>query len=329
MARAMPIVLLAALVVGAAASATTWLLVRQGALADEPPWTQVAGFAAFLVPAALGTLAVLAAFAVAQRALGAQPAREKALRSLRALAVFVVLLVAAAGGLGGLGSAILGIGLVGFGLTLALQRPILSVAAWANIRLGRMFQEGDRIEVAGLEGDVLEIRLLTTRLWEVGAPTSRTPGRPTGRMRIVSNALFLEQPVANATSDTATIFDEFAVTVAYEADIQLAKRILRETSQMVVNPATHHAAAVEYQRMTRGMSMERHFPKEPVISMHLEPDWIELRLRYLVDARQRGAIRSALAQAWQDAIAPHAERLPNVYRRMQVQATGADGRVRA
>ncbi len=320
--------LVGVLVLAAGLTTTVRLLLNAGSIVPGFPWDQLASASNFLASVALGTLVVLGGFWIARRALvrGGHPSRRRALQSLQGLALVVVLAVAAAGGAGGLGSALISVGIVGFGLTLALQRPILAFAAWGNIRFGRMFQEGDRIEVGGLEGDVLEIRLLTTRLWELGGPGSPTPGRPTGRVRIVSNALFLEQAVANATSDTATIFDEFVVTVAYEADLELARSLLRQAASKVVDLPTHQAAASQYRRLTKGMSMERHFPAEPTITMHLEPDWIELRLRFLVDARRRSLMRSELALAWQTSAGVHADRLPNVYRRSQVQAIGPDGR---
>lgn len=250
----------------------------------------------------------------------------RALRPLQTAAIVVVLFVLVAGLVGDLSTTLISLGLVGFGLTIALQRPILAVAGWATIFLGAMFREGDRIEVGELAGDVLAVNLFTTRLWEVGAPDSRTPGRPTGRIRTVSNALFLEQPVANATSDTPTVFDEFVVTVPFESDLELAKRLLHRVGQEVLDPAHHERLSSTYRRLTRGLSMEAVFPDQPVLLMESMPSWMELRLRYLVDARSAAAVRAGLTEAWQAASAEHPEALPTVYPRVQPQAIGADGR---
>lgn len=303
---------------------------RQGYLRPHEALTGFGALGPTILAVALACTAVFLLFGFGGRLLASRgaEAKRRALASVQPVAVVLAGTVVAVGGFAGLGSALVGAGLVGFGLTLALQRPILSLAAWANIRFGAMFQEGDRIEFAGLQGDVLEIRLFTTRLWDVGAPDSPTPGRPSGRIRVVSNAMFLEHSVANSTSDTEVVFDEFAVTVAYEANVALARRLLDDVSKKVVDPSNHEAAAARYRHMTRGMAMERAFPDQPTISMHLEADWIELRLRYLVNARKRGATRTQLAEAWFEATLQHADALPNVYRRSQVQALDPQGRAR-
>lgn len=262
--------------------------------------------------------------------------RGRAARSLRPAEGFasgLALLVAIAAVTGNAGSALVSLGLVGFGLTLALQRPLLALAGWVAIHLGHLFREGDRIETMGIAGDVLEINLLTTRLWEIGTASSplpsggaNTPQRPSGRIVTLSNATFLEQPLANATGDIRHVFDEFAVTVAYEADLDLARRLLHECGATVLDTRAHELAAEAYQRLTRGMEIEASFPQEPQVIEALQDSWIELRLRYLVDARSRAATRTKLTRAWLDATKRHADALPNVYPRVQPQQVGADGR---
>jgi hypothetical protein len=250
----------------------------------------------------------------------------RSLRRLQSVAAALLAITLLVGLFGDASSTIIGLGLVGFGLTLALQRPILAVAGWATIVFNRMFREGDRIQVGSLHGDVLDIGLFTTRLWEIGEPDSVTPSRPTGRIRILSNALFLEQPVANATSDTPVIFDEFVVTAAYESDLALARRLLEEAGARVLDPSQHEQMAKTYRRLPRGLLLEAHFPDRPLILVAMRDSWVELRLRFLVPARQRGATRSKLVDAWLSGVSAHADALPNVYPRSQPQRVGADGR---
>lgn len=230
-------------------------------------------------------------------------------------------------------TALVSLGLAGFALTLALQRPILALAGWVQVTFNRPFREGDRIEVEGIQGDVLEINLFSTRLWELsseGSPlrgsVTVADGRATGRTITISNAVFVESPVANATGDVQDVFDEFVVTVAYEADRELAETLLLEAADEVLDPTTHARSARVYERLTRGMSMEAHFPREPTVLETLGEDWIELRLRYLVPARGRASVRRELAEAWLARISEHPEELPNVYPRRQVMQIGEDGR---
>jgi small-conductance mechanosensitive channel len=293
-----------------------------------------------LVGLFLGSVLLILALMVAFRALNRRMARRAGppvrsnMRALESTSAVLVAGFVAIAALGGLGNALVSLGLVGFGLTLALQRPILAMAGWATIRFGRLFTEGDRIEVQGIVGDVVHISLLKTKIWEIGSTHSPLPWggavsplRETGRVVTLSNATFVEHPVANATEDTSYVFDEFAISVAYEADWKLAEGLLKEVGTKVINLDAHARAADRYERLTRGLATTSQFPREPVVIMKLDSSWIELRLRYLVDVRRRSATRTALARAWQEATAVHADKLPNVYPRVPSMRTAADGRV--
>lgn len=257
----------------------------------------------------------------------------QALGTLEVVAAVVVAAVVVVVAGASFGTAVLGLGLIGFGLTLALQRPILSVAGWAAIRFGRLFREGDRIEVQGIVGDVLDVSLFKTRLWEIGSAESPLPWggsvsplRETGRTVTISNATFLEEPVANATRDVPFVFDEFTVTVAYEADWKLGERVLRRVAEGVIDVRAHERAAQRYERLARNLPTKAEFPREPQILIQLEDSWIELRLRYLVDVRNRSLVRTQLARSWQEASGQHPDELPNVYRRTQPMQVGSKGR---
>ena len=60
------------------------------------------------------------------------------------------------------------LGFVSAGLALALQEVVLSIAGWFLILARRPFEAGDRIEINGVKGDVIDIRLLQTSLLEIG-----------------------------------------------------------------------------------------------------------------------------------------------------------------
>ncbi len=293
---------------------------ERGPASFQQAWPTLAGSAAF---ALLVWLLFRAAYAVAKRS---HPDGARSLVHLQTLASAIVAILVVGAIVGGFQTALVSLGLVGFGLTLALQRPILSIAGWASLVFGGSVRVGDRIRVGDLTGDVLDITLFTTRLWEVGQPGSPTPGRPTGQVVTVSNAVFLEKAVANATSDTPIVFDEFVVNVAFESDQALARQLLEQVGRQVVDSAEHEKMARNYRRLTRGLSIERNFPDRPFILAESKPSWMEYRLRYLVDARTSGRVQSRLTDAWNEATAQHPDRVLPIYNRTQSQQIDASGR---
>ncbi|MEA3200021.1 MAG: hypothetical protein QOE90_1449 [Thermoplasmata archaeon] len=297
MARLRPLgLLLAALVFATGAAA----IVRAGLAAGTLLGTSFTrGAAQALVPLGIALAVTAALFALfragGRRALTHLSRRDldslSALESVTAILVVVLLVAVTFGSFTG---TLLSLGLVGFGLTLALQRPILAVGGWCAILFTRLFRVGDRIEVDKLHGDVLEIALFSTRLWEVDGAT----GRATGRVLSVSNAIFLEKPVANATGDAPIVFDELAFAVAYGSDLAAAQRLLHDVAQRVIPPAEHAQMAERYARATEAAAIDTAFPRAPVVLVALGPDRVTLTLRYLVDARHRSRVRSELARAW-------------------------------
>ena len=60
------------------------------------------------------------------------------------------------------------IGVAGAGIAFALQEIIASFAGWFAIALSNFYRTGDRVQLGGIKGDVIDIGVLRTTLMEVG-----------------------------------------------------------------------------------------------------------------------------------------------------------------
>ena len=59
-------------------------------------------------------------------------------------------------------------GLIGAGLAVALREPLLSIAGRIAIFAGRIYDAGDRVQMGGASGDVIDIGFIYTRIMEIG-----------------------------------------------------------------------------------------------------------------------------------------------------------------
>lgn len=59
-------------------------------------------------------------------------------------------------------------GVAGAGIAFALQEVIASIAGWMAISSGGFYSIGDRVQVGGIRGDVIDIGVLRTTVMEVG-----------------------------------------------------------------------------------------------------------------------------------------------------------------
>lgn len=182
----------------------------------------------------------------------------------------------------------IGVGLISAGLAFALQRVILSLAAYFVILRGDTFGVGDRITLGGVRGDVLGLGFLKTTIMEMGQPPSLDGAEPavwvnsrqyTGRLVTVTNGVIFDEPVYNYTRDFPFIWEEIAVPIEYDADRERVERILLAAARahaVVDDPAA--GAALERMRTRYALGDAG---LDPTVFWRITDDWLELSLRFL------------------------------------------------
>ncbi|MFH1770032.1 MAG: mechanosensitive ion channel domain-containing protein [archaeon] len=120
------------------------------------------------------------------------------------------------------------LGLFAFGLTFALQKPILNFVGWLTIISKRMYVEGDRIKVGAVVGDVVDIQVMNTILDGILDNSNVSSGKKV----ILPNELILSTDVQNYTMDSNYIVQELLISITYESNyheaIKILKNIIRE-----------------------------------------------------------------------------------------------------
>jgi small-conductance mechanosensitive channel len=115
-------------------------------------------------------------------------------------------------------------GLIGFGITFALQKPILNFVGWVTIILKHVYSEGDRIKVGEIRGDVKEIQVMNTVLDGLLERSDRS----SGKIVTFPNELVLTSEVQNYTKNYNYLVEEISITITYESDYHKARKLLRE-----------------------------------------------------------------------------------------------------
>jgi small-conductance mechanosensitive channel len=149
-------------------------------------------------------------------------------------AIAAVALVALWAPLGGRLSVILGFATAG--IAFAMQEVIGALFGWVNILAGRIYTVGDRIEVGGVRGDVMDITPLRTKLFEFGGAAAPggdgsswvTARQPTGRVVTVSNKKTFTEPVFNYSAHLDWIWEEVVFAIPQDADWEAAEAIVLE-----------------------------------------------------------------------------------------------------
>jgi small-conductance mechanosensitive channel len=138
-----------------------------------------------------------------------------------------------------LGGLTIAFGVAGAGIAFALQEVIVSLAGWVAIVFGSFFATGDRIQLGGIEGDVIDIGVIRTTLMEVGEWVKAD--LYTGRIVRVANSFVFKEPVFNYSADFPSLWDEITVPVTYTSDYRLAREILEKIIHEVIDEYSAYA----------------------------------------------------------------------------------------
>jgi small-conductance mechanosensitive channel len=118
------------------------------------------------------------------------------------------------------------LGLVSAGVAIALADVLKNMAGWVFILTRKPFEVGDRVEVSGHTGDVVDIRLFRFSLMEVGGWVDAE--QSTGRLLHIPNGLVFTQAVANYTEGFPYLWDELPILVTFESDWKLGEQLVRD-----------------------------------------------------------------------------------------------------
>lgn len=170
------------------------------------------------------------------------------------------------------------IGALSVGIGFALRELIQSMIGWAAVSFGGLYKTGDRIQMGGIMGDVIDIGPLFTTVIECGGWVNSDLYN--GRVVYLSNSLVLKEHILGYSLDFPFLWDEIVIPVRTDSDHRLARSIIEEVgnsvqAEMVDASRDSWSGFVHHNRVYDEKL-------EPVITMSFDSNWIEFTLRYVV-----------------------------------------------
>ncbi|MEZ5318382.1 MAG: mechanosensitive ion channel [Vicinamibacterales bacterium] len=218
------------------------------------------------------------------------------------LAAVLVVALVFSDALGGLTVAF---GVAGAGVAFALQEVIASIAGWVAVAFGGFYRVGDRVELGGIRGDVIDIGLLRTTLMQVGEWVNAD--QYNGRIVRVANSFVFKAPVFNYSGEFPFLWDEILIPIKYGSDHRLARDLITRVATEVVGDYARGAEQA-WGPITRRYVIER-ASVQPMVTMVATTNAIEFTARYVVDYKARRSTRDRLFAGILDAIDAHADRV--------------------
>jgi small-conductance mechanosensitive channel len=184
----------------------------------------------------------------------------------------------------------LAMGLLTAGITITLQELILSIAGSFYIFFVRVYKPGDRIELNGIKGDVIDIDSMYTTMMEIGEWVSSD--NYSGRIVKLSNAFVFKGPVYNYSSDFPFVWDEFDLPIRYGSDLELAKKIVITVAQDMLSEYVQNSIAGWKDVVSKYYIEDAQV--NPTLAITMTDNWVQFNLRYIVDYKKRRVTKNLL-----------------------------------
>jgi len=288
--------------------------------------------------------------------------KEKEYNSLKSVVKYVVWVLAIIAILsvvmGNFGVWLTSLGLVGFGVTFALQKPILNMVGWFTLIFNRTYSIGDRIKVGDVRGDVKEIQIMYTVMDGLLPNTDEL----SGKLITVPNEMVLTGSITNFTKTGYYLWDELSIDVTYESNWKKAEKILKEVAFKVVDKYVgtiddeesakhknlrdtlrvlkkHHSEITrtsdkrviehrieqvnkEFEKADEmKKSVQEHKKAEPIVRIELESSSIGLNVRYMAHYKCLRVMKSEINEGFLNVIAKTKD-IEIAYPHMQIVRRG-------
>lgn len=183
------------------------------------------------------------------------------------------------------------IGFISAGVAFALREVFVSMVAWLVILTQKPFEVGDRINVNGQTGDIIDLKLFHFVIMEI---SDKDLGeQSTGKVAHIPNNYIFLHKITNANKGFKYIWNEILVRITLDSDFEKAKEILLDIAN---KHALHIVGEVKEELVEASKKyMLQYNNLTPIVYTHVKEGHIYLTMRYLCEVRQA---RTTENQIW-------------------------------
>ncbi len=204
-----------------------------------------------------------------------------------------------------LGGLTVALGVAGAGIAFALQEVIASFAGWFAISFAKFYKTGDRVQLGGIKGDVIDVGILRTTLMELGQWVNGDLYN--GRVVRIANSFVFKEPVFNYSGDFPFLWDEITIPIKYGSDHKFARELLLKISNDLLSDYASKAKDAWKELVEKFLIEDASV--EPMITMIANDNWIEFTIRYVVDYKARRTTKDKLFNSVLNEVELHKEKV--------------------
>jgi small-conductance mechanosensitive channel len=192
-------------------------------------------------------------------------------------------------------------------LAIATKEMIQCIMGGFYKASARPFEIGDRIEVNGVRGEVIDHNFLSTTLLEIGP--DKTMHQLSGRQVVLPNSVFLLHPIQNQSMQQDYLLQIVRFTLQPDEDWTVFEKVLLEAANKECAPFLEPArSAMTRLAQREGLDLPRVEPR--VTFQYDDYGYLHATLRFptpldRVSRTEQAIIRSIIATRGHGTIQPH------------------------
>ena len=182
--------------------------------------------------------------------------------------------------------------------------------AWFYILIRQPYRVGDRIRISDATGDVIDVGYFDTTLWEFGGRYVSSD-HPSGRIIKFPNALVLNQAVFNYSWPLFPyIWDEVHLYVAYSSDLEFVAETMSTVASEVIGIGMLERIEKYRELLSQTPVDEIEVNEKPVVVFRThENTWLVAIVRYLVEPKQAGPVKTRILKKCMEQLNAQPERV--------------------
>jgi small-conductance mechanosensitive channel len=190
------------------------------------------------------------------------------------------------------------VGFAAAGIAVALQDVILSIAGYFRLSGRFGIKHGDRVELQGVRGEVVELGLTKLTLLEMSGDAMQSG--PTGRLVMIPNSSVFREKFLNHPGHSLIIWRELRFTLSPECDYRVVEKQLLEVVEEVF-ARYRDAARSQLQEIERNLNT-RIDTGRPQSRVRLAAEGLQITLRFPVDVRSEAQVVDEISRRLLDYI---------------------------
>lgn len=220
----------------------------------------------------------------------------KTKRVINGIAFFIVILALAMIWLDTSSNLLTFLGLFSAGVALALKDILLNFAGWMYIILRQPFFIGDRIEISGIKGDVIDMNIFKFRVIEVGNWVQAE--QSTGRIIHIPNYKIFMDPLANYSLGFEYIWDELSLLIPFELNWRKGKQICEEVIHELTDDLSEDVRKQIREASRKYMIFYNSLT--PIVYTDVVDSGVRITMRFICHPKQRRILNEKIWEALLD-----------------------------